>query len=128
MAPTGTARTGTAPIGTGCRGIDCPGIVSRGTASPGTSSPGTGSPGTSCRGTGCRGTACHGTTCHGIVCPGTRGHRLISVATATDVKSAVPLDLNAGGSLRPVTVLFADIRGFTHLTEVLPAEKLARAI
>jgi len=38
------------------------------------------------------------------------------------------VDPNAGGSLRPVTVLFADIRGFTHLTELLPAEKLARAI
>src|SRR3977135_2625040 len=32
------------------------------------------------------------------------------------------------GALRPVTILFADIRGFTRLSEVLPPEQLVSAI
>ena len=40
-----------------------------------------------------------------------------------------PADLGAvEGDLRPVTILFADIRGFTRLAEVLPPEKLVAAI
>src|SRR3982074_2651628 len=32
------------------------------------------------------------------------------------------------GYLRPVTILFADVRGFTRLSEVLPPEQLVAAI
>ena len=44
-------------------------------------------------------------------------------------KAYTPSDLGAvEGDLRPVTILFADIRGFTRLSEVLPPEKLVAAI
>jgi len=43
-------------------------------------------------------------------------------ARSREIRAAVE------GDLRPVTILFADVRGFTRLTEVLPPEKLVAAI
>lgn len=37
-------------------------------------------------------------------------------------------ELNLGGELHEVTVLFADVRGFTSLAEVMPPEELVRAL
>ena len=39
-----------------------------------------------------------------------------------------PVVAEAEGLLRPVTILFADVRGFTRLSEVLPPEQLVAAI
>ncbi len=47
---------------------------------------------------------------------------------ASQPASAPHRRLSAEGDLRPVTILFADVRGFTRLAERLPAEQLVAAI
>src|ERR671933_170214 len=106
---------------------------------------------TRCSGTGCCGTRCCGTRCCGIRSAGIRsgGTRsagtgffgirpsLIRVSRLTTPSLHEPRaretrgtgDLGAvEGDLRPVTIVFADIRGFTRLSEVLAPEKLVAAI
>src|ERR1051326_7107218 len=50
---------------------------------------------------------------------------LVQPTALRDDKAVVPA---VEGDLRPVTILFADVRGFTRLSEVLPAEQLVAAI
>jgi adenylate cyclase len=58
--------------------------------------------------------------------PATRLTPLFAPAAATLPNSAVAA--LAEGDLRPVTVMFAEVRGFASLAEVLPSERLVQAI
>src|SRR5919199_1978366 len=102
---------------------------------------GTRSSGIRCCGTRSCGTRCSGIRSCGTRCSGTRffGTRrsLIRVSRLLTPSLHEPRaretrgtgDLGAvEGDLRPVTILFADIRGFTRLSEVLSPENLVAAI
>src|SRR6266568_372148 len=129
----------------------CSGTRSSGITCSGTRSSRIMSCGITCSGTRSSRIMSCGITCCGIMCSGIRSWRIMSCGITffgtrpclTRVSRLVtpPLheqaaremhatsDLDAvEGDLRPVTILFADVRGFTRLSEVLPPEKLVAAI
>src|SRR5579864_3996882 len=52
----------------------------------------------------------------------------VSTAPRQDQHRLTLVPAAVEGDLRPVTILFADVRGFTRLSEVLPPEQLVAAI
>src|SRR5262245_53850062 len=77
--------------------------------------------------------SCPGIVWPGTSCPGTPKELLIRTRISATLEAATAGSGPAvasprQGDLRPVTVLFADVRGFTRLAEVLPAERLVAAI
>jgi adenylate cyclase len=53
---------------------------------------------------------------------------MATLVQPTALRDDRPVAAAVEGDLRPVTILFADVRGFTRLSEVLPAEQLVAAI
>ncbi len=53
--------------------------------------------------------------------------RLLSPNLVDEIVSG-KLRIDQGGELRPVTILFADIRGFTSMSEQMPAEAIVRML
>src|SRR6266568_1141616 len=140
-ASTAITSSGTRSWGITCSGTRssetmCSGTRSSGITCSGTRSSRIMSCGITCSGTRSSRIMSCGITCCGITFFGTRPcltrvSRLVTPPLHERAAREMHATSDLGaveGDLRPVTILFADVRGFTRLSEVLPPEKLVAAI